>query len=247
MIHYNIDVFQKYILQNKITQNSMMKSAFEELNENNQKKTRKKKKENDKDIIINIINKTTDDTYKEMKKQLYEHLKQMKWDDETIKLIPIIFSIFGKNKFYSKLFANFYKEIHHFHKSFDTFMYETIDKTFEIIDEMKFNENNYDDWCEELKIIENEKSLCMFYINLYLCKVLDETTITNIIIKLRNKIEFSKEKENVNYEILDTIYLMYKECDKKIDNKIIIELKDLKKQPGIQMKALFKIMDIFEI
>ena len=44
MIHYNIDVFEQYILQNKITQNSMMKSAFEELKENNQKKNKEEKK-----------------------------------------------------------------------------------------------------------------------------------------------------------------------------------------------------------
>jgi len=54
MIHYNIDVFKDYILQNKITQNSMMKSAFEELKENNQKKTRKKKKERKKKKMIKI-------------------------------------------------------------------------------------------------------------------------------------------------------------------------------------------------
>jgi len=249
MITYSIEEIKDYILKNNIKENKVLKEKFNILNDkNNIKKVKKVKKgiHYHNDIIINIMNKITDSTFENMKEEMIQHLKNIEWNETTIPLIETIFSISSKNCFYSNLFALLYKDIIEFHPLFNDIMINNTKTIFNFIDDLMFDEDNYDLWCDEQKRIIDEQSLCIFYMNLYKIDLLNEEYIHSIIQNLIKKMKYTKKNENINYEIVNILFKMY-EIDNTLNHSSIKFLNELKKQDGINNKILFKIMDIFDM
>ena len=226
--------------------------------------------ESNMDIIRSYLNKITDKNYVDMKNKIVEVLNQMDSEDknneEISRISFIIFEIASTNRFYSKIYADFYSELIQqfepmrvvFQKSFDSFM--DLFQTIEYVDPSV----DYDKFCKINKTNEKRKALSTFFINLMMNKIISKEKIIHIIqhllLQIYNFISVEDKKNEVD-ELTENVVLLFKkelftekDCEMKvIANMNITELieffanckvKDFK---SLTNKSIFKFMDMIDM
>lgn len=216
------------------------------------------------DMIRKYLNKITDKTYASSCEKIYEILDlaiTSASDDELDKISTTIFSIVSCNVFYSALYSALYGSLINKYK----FFREKLDTNFsnyrEIILNIKYvNSNeNYDEYCENNKINDNNKALFLFYINLMKENVLTKSDIMDMIsyiyekffelIEEDNKKGIVEELSEILYIIIKNAYEDINSCEnwENIYSKIyyISKLKS-KDKLSISTKTIFKHMDILD-
>ena len=215
-------------------------------------------------MIRKYLNKITDKTYASSCEKIYEILDlaiTSASDDELDKISTTIFSIVSCNVFYSALYSALYGSLINKYK----FFREKLDTNFsnyrEIILNIKYvNSNeNYDEYCENNKINDNNKALFLFYINLMKENVLTKSDIMDMIsyiyekffelIEEDNKKGIVEELSEILYIIIKNAYEDINSCEnwENIYSKIyyISKLKS-KDKLSISTKTIFKHMDILD-
>jgi hypothetical protein len=225
----------------------------------------------DFDSIRSMINKMTDKNYSDMRNKIVEIIEKLVSENSESELSGIaenIFDIASSNRYYSKIYAEFYSDLSSKFEFIKALYLENVKRftdLFNIIEYVDPNEN-YDRFCEINKINEKRKSLASFYINLMYCGVISNDEIMNITRNLLAKVyEFIsvENKKNEVEELTETIAILYKkelyegdddgECYEKIEgfniSEIIVKIANskVKYYKSLSNKALFKFMDLIDM
>ena len=220
------------------------------------------------DIIRSYLNKMTDKNYDEMKNNIFELLKEVisKSTDEINRISHIIFEIASTNRFYSKIYAEFYAHLISEFECMKPILLESFDNFLELFHQIEYVESSidYDKFCKINKDNEKRKALSTFFINLMVNNVIPKEKILDIIHYLLNKVyEFIQleDKKNEVDEMTENIVLLLKkdlfnEKDYQrnvVENKNITQLieflanskvKDFK---SLSNKSIFKYMDMIDM
>jgi len=233
------------------------------------------------ELRINL-NKLTDKNYLDIQNKIFEIIENLlqnsiqpieivNKNDEIIKekwnkIYLLIVEIITKTSFYSKIYVDLYSNLCLKYenlrqltvKGFEHFMIslEEIEKTI-YVDPNK----NYDEYCEQNKLMESRKSKSHFYLNLMNNNIITENNIKTLIYNILNKILLLiniENKKNEVDEFTELFSILYKtkktlyEKDKHfINNKSIKEIITIlvnsnKIYKSLSKKSVFKFMDLLE-
>lgn len=223
------------------------------------------------DKIRLYLNKISEKTFLQMRENILAELMII-YDteltqEENDKVCNTIYDFSSSNKFYSTIFADLYSEL--------TTMYQTIRIHFDnktsvenilnIYNNIQFVDpnQNYDLYCDNIKINEKRKSMTQFYINLCKNGLINKEKIAiilvNLLKRILDKISEPNNKEEVD-ELVENIAILYNkdilddinEDDDEfmIDDENITDIierlanskpKDYK---SLSNKTIFKFMDL---
>lgn len=218
------------------------------------------------DEIRNLLNKITAKNFTDIKENisilLEKIIKSEAISEDLTKIGGAIFEIGCMNKFWSKLYAQLYKELM---SSFPV-MKDICNKNFESFSELFNNirwvsEENYDEFCLVNKENNKRRSISSFFVHLMKEGVIESREISNIILKLIET--FYKYIDMDNYknqadEICENLFILIKNGietieteDEDIYEKITSFVEtacSLKTKEHISLtsKTLFKFMDLIE-
>lgn len=216
------------------------------------------------DIIRKYLNKITDKTYLTSREKIIETLElivKIANNDELIETHNSIFNIISSNIFYSFMYASLYKELLDKFDFFKNYMNTNLLNYKKIIIDIKYIDSSidYDLFCDNNKINENNRALFLFYVNLMKIDVIENIKIIEIIKYLYERFFELMDIENKKGEIeelSELLYLIIKNSYEKINNsqewieiysniELISKLKS-KDKVSISNKAIFKHMDILD-
>jgi hypothetical protein len=218
----------KYSNKKKKTNKSSEISSEEWESLRNFQATKIEKSNDEIDQIRLHLNKLTDKTYNNMKEHIIKNIENILLCDNKEnyyeQISNIVFSICSNNKFYSKIYANLYKELcekyswltEEFENNFHNFT--SIFKNTEYVEP---NEN-YDRYCELTKIAETRKSKSLFFLNLakngFIKPLSIYTLLRELIVLLLERINIDNQNNAVD-DIVENIALLF-------DKDIIREVED---------------------
>lgn len=232
------------------------------------KPTAKVERTDNEELIQKVkvsLNKMTDKNYDTMRNQLIENLDKLESTELFESVNNIIFNIVSSNRFYSKVYANLYKELLESPttgKMFQERLDNEIDSYLKRYLEIKVvNANDdYEAFCEANKENERRKAMTEFFIHLMIMGIIDSNKIVNIhdkLCELTLEHKFSEEHKQTIIEISENIYIIVKtggsafkesgHLDTMIDKVRAISNLKVKQHPGLSNKSSFKFMDVTDI
>ena len=226
------------------------------------------------DIRI-YLNKLSDKNYETQQKLIVEKINTIINEDSTCNcqehITKVFLTIIISNKFFSELYAKLFKDLIEIN-NLDfvyKFIYEEVVQFKFTIDNIEYVDPNtdYNEYCKVIKLNDNRKSLCLFFVNLVKIKVLKINTIYDILqYFLEKSIELIKIKDKSNEveEITENIYLIISNLYSYIQSTvneieytiwknillpqvIIISQMKVKDYPSLSNRIIFKYMDIIDI
>lgn len=232
--------------------------------------TEKVKKEGIEKLIDTIrceLNKISDKHYEKQKNRILELMSQLSSneysDEDKNKVVSLIFEIASNNKFYSKLYAQLYKDLIYFYSCMNDVLdkqindYKNLFKNIDYCDPDK----DYERYCRNNKLNESTRALTTFVVNLQQLDVINIDTVYDMIEYLK---ELTREmmndetKKNILCEITENIFILINESKNNIKkwnsdnydelNEFINNMKSLKakNKPGLSNKMIFKYMDLYD-
>ena len=226
------------------------------------------------DSIRGYINKMTDKNYIDMRNKIVDIIEKLVSENTASDLTSIgsnIFEIASSNKFYSRIYAEFYADLSSKFDFIKSKYEENFSKFAELFNNIEYvdSKENYEKFCEINKINEKRKSLASFYLNLMICGVISKNeirTITrNLLCKVYEYISVENKKNEVE-ELTETIAILYKkdlyEDEEDDETEYEYDLIDgltvtgvihkianskVKDYTSLTNKALFKFMDLIDM
>jgi hypothetical protein len=220
------------------------------------------------DVIRSYLNKMTDKNYVEMKNNIFELLEELitSNNNEINRISHNIFEIASTNRFYSKIYADFYAELIGHFECMRPILLESFDNFLELFHKIEFVESSvdYDKFCKINKDNEKRKALSTFFINLMINNIISKEKIMDIILYLiKNVYEFIQleDKKNEVDELTENIVLLlrkdlFNENDYQkmvVEDKNISQLIELfanskvKDYKSLTNKSIFKYMDMIDM
>ena len=214
------------------------------------------------DIIRKYLNKLTEHNEESIGLKIIAHIENIKHDyneDELNYIGEQLFNIVTSNELFSDIYAKIYLKIMDY-----SFIVTPINNNFnKIIDfynnSSEININNYDSICDRNKMLDKNKALILFYINLMKIGLFSQEAIKNYIINLQNLL---MQKMNINNnniivdELTEFIYLMITHCLiifkddenwEEINNNIqYVSNMNRNNRPSITNKTIFKHLDLLD-
>ena len=166
--------------------------------------------------IYKILNKITDKTYDKLSVQILDIIQKIENEEQQNELCEKIFSIISTNSFFSELYTKLYAEMikidNSFHKIFN-FHYDKYKESFNQIEYVSPNED-YDKYCNYIKLVDNIQSITKFFINCLNYSICTPDNIIDLLLlfqqKMIDQLEIQEKiYENENY--INNIYLIIKE------------------------------------
>jgi len=233
------------------------------------------------DKIRKSLNKITDKTYDKMLLQIIEEIDLIfkehgttensdnaetnDFMDQIKRIGDSIFDIASGNGFYSRMYAKLSKALMEKYEFMnDIFKCKINDNTYLFGDYAYCSpDSDYDQFCKNNKINEKRRALGLFYINLMIEGIVEESKIIKMIETIQQILiqEIAKENNsNIAEEMSEFIYIMitnglpilkrtkethaWKEIIERVN---LISCKKHKSEPSITNKTIFKHMDIMNI
>jgi hypothetical protein len=215
-------------------------------------------------LIKGALNKMTDKNYTKMCKAVFENLDKLEDTTEYDLVNDIIFNIVSSNRFFSKIYATFYKELlehstaSYFKERLQVEVTNYIDR-FSTIRCVNPNED-YDGFCDLNKENERRKALTEFFMDLMIMEVISVEEVIDIYKQLYLLVEKNvsdMEQKHTIVELSENIYIFMDKGAKLFngkgeykamyDNIKGITKMKVKEYPGLSNKSLFKFMDIMDI
>jgi hypothetical protein len=232
--------------------------------------TEKIKKEGVDSLLDSVrceLNKISDKHYEKQKNKILELMSELSKseysDEDKNKVVALIFEIASNNKFYSKLYAQLYKDLIYFYSCMTDVMdkhigeYKDLFKNIEYCDPDK----DYEQYCRNNKLNESTRALTSFVVNLQKLDVLSIDITYNMIeylIDLTREMMNEDTKKNILCEITENLFILITESKNNIkewnsDNydeltEFVVNMKSLKvkDKPGLCNKVVFKYMDLYD-
>lgn len=222
----------------------------------------------DFDLIRCYINKMTDKNYLDMTNKIIEIIEKLVSEISENELSGIgtnIFEIASSNRYYSKIYAEFYTNLSSKFEFIKCKYEENFNRFTQLFDTIEYVDpnENYDKFCEINKINEKRKSLATFYMNLMLTSVISREDIIKITRNLLEKIYTfisMENKKNEVEELTENIAILYKKDLYKDDddyelingftiNEVVEKIANskVKDYKSLTNKSLFKFMDLIDM
>lgn len=232
--------------------------------------TEKKKKEGIELLIDQIrseLNKLSDKNYDKHKNKILEIMSELSnndfTDEDKNKVVNLIFDVASNNKFYSKIYADLYKDLIHFYSSLNSILERQISSFKSMFEKIEYcdPDKDYEKYCRNNKINESRRAMTTFIVNLQKLGVIDIEELFKIIIHLKQisyEMINKEDSKNILCEITENLFILITELKNNIKewNKdeydelvnYIINFKSykVKEYPGLSNKTLFKYMDIHD-
>lgn len=202
-------------------------------------------------VIVNLIN------------QVITESKEV--EEDTKKVINLIFDIVSSNEFYSSLYAKLYKDLIELFPAFSEKMVDIIDLYKESFNNIKIVDPNvdYDGYCAYVKSNDLRRAMTSFIVNLMKNQAMKESDVIDIIIYLENLVsKFAEEadKSVTIEEITENIFILITENKNKLNTHIIwketiipnihaiskLRKTDAVKYQSMTSRSTFKFMDIID-
>ena len=212
------------------------------------------------------LNMLTNKNYDKIKESVFEQVtlvNDTKTPNDLLKLAEEIFKISSNNTLYSHIYATIFQELINNFPVFKTILDNKV-----ILLSSQFKNINYcnpdidyDKFCENNKNNEQVRAQCAFYCNLMKLDIISQEFIYNIIIELftlMNEFIALNTKKNELDELSEIMYILVCHSYKSIknnnnlnyntilDNIEKIKNMNIKDNPGISNKYIFKHMDILD-
>lgn len=217
------------------------------------------------------LNKMTDKNYEKMRDDIFANLEKIitsnLCDSVCDNVNDIIFTIASSNRFYSKIYATFYKELISKKNVIEVFPFEErlrnelvsyIEK-YASIKVINANEN-YEEFCEANKEHEKRKALTEFFVHLMMMDVIGVDEMVNIhkkLCELTLSHVFDTEQKQTLVELSENMFILLntgatafnksRVLDSMIADVNAISKLSVTQHPGLSNKTIFKLMDICEI
>jgi hypothetical protein len=219
------------------------------------------------DSLRMLLNKITSSNYKEIHGKIIILLKKILDDEpeesELIKVGESIFNIGSSNKFWSKLYAQLYKDLL---TSFPV-MKPICNKNFisflSLFENIRYvsAEEDYDEFCAVNKENSKRRSISSFFVQLMKNNIIDPPKILNVINVLKNKfMEYIllDDKKNEVDEIGENLVIMISEGDETFSSnadvsdeyetikEFVSDVASMKSKnyKSLTSKTVFKFMDL---
>ena len=184
-------------------------------------------------------------------------------DDDKSKVVELIFDIASTNKFYSKIYAQLYKDLVHFYSGLSSILDKKIDDYKDLFKNIDYcdPDKDYERYCKNNKLNESRRALTSFIVNLQKINVISIDITYNMIEFLKDitrEMLLDDSKKNILCEITENIYILVTELKDNIKSwnsdsydelkEYIFNMKSLKvkEKPGLSNKTIFKYMDIYD-
>ncbi len=153
------------------------------------------------DEIRSLLNKITDNSYDDVKHNIFDKIKESNDNfefDEFMRIGKLIFEIGSMNKYCSHLYAKLYKELLESYEVFNDICESNCVEYSKIFENIRFVDSDvdYNLYCDYNKENENRRSMSLFFVNLVKYNVFDSKKIMNIINSLIVKVEEGVQEEN---------------------------------------------------
>jgi hypothetical protein len=144
--------------------------------------------------IKSNLNKLTNDNIVDISKKIIPLINEETFD--------VVFEISYKNNFYSKTFADMIILICNKNETFNQFIYKKYDLIYELFENVVYvPETNYNEYCDNVKKMEERKSFCCFFSYLCLLEFIESSKMTDFINHLIEKINSFTIEENKKNEV----------------------------------------------
>lgn len=232
--------------------------------------TEKKKREGIEVLMDNIrceLNKISDKNYEPQKNRILELMGELMKSDysenEKNSVVKLIFDIASSNKFYSKIYAQLYKDLSYFYSCLDSILSEHIDNYKKMFENIEYcdPEKDYEKYCKNNKQNDCRRALTSFIVNLSNLSIINMEVIYSMIVHLMDITREMLKNENQKNELCEITENMFilitlsKEqlkqwnddsYDEIVDFVTNMKLLKVKLKPGLSNKTLFKYMDIYD-
>lgn len=233
--------------------------------------TEKIEKEGVEKLIDNIrceLNKLSDKNYDKQKNKVLELMSQLMNnnlfnEEEKQKVVKLIFSIASTNKFYSKIYAQLYKDLIHFYSCMKNILYSEVENYKGLFETIEYIEpdKDYEQYCKNNKTNETRRALTSFIVNLAILDIVPLDTVVSLLQHLKDKTKsmIQDEKQlNIVCEITENIFILIVQSKEILKNgnkdtydeiyEFVKFMKSLKpkENKGLNNKTIFKYMDIFD-
>lgn len=232
--------------------------------------TEKIKKEGVDSLLDSVrceLNKISDKHYEKQKNKILELMSELSKseysDEDKNKVVALIFEIASNNKFYSKLYAQLYKDLIYFYSCMTDVMDKHIGEFKDLFKNIEYcdPDKDYEQYCRNNKLNESTRALTSFVVNLQKLDVLSIDITYNMIeylIDLTREMMNEDTKKNILCEITENLFILITESKNNIkewnsDNydeltEFVVNMKSLKvkDKPGLCNKVVFKYMDLYD-
>jgi hypothetical protein len=218
------------------------------------------------DEIRNLLNKITAKNFTDIKENISSLLEKIIKSDasseDLTKIGEAIFEIGCMNKFWSKLYAQLYKELMSSFPVMKDICIKNFDSFSELFNDIRWvSEENYDEFCLVNKENNKRRSISSFFVHLMKEGVIENREISNIILKLCDT--FHKYIDMDNYknqadEICENLFILIQNGIETIETEDEDNYEKItsfvetasslktKEHPSLTSKTLFKFMDLIE-
>ena len=221
------------------------------------------------DDIRGLLNKITSKNFDNIKTNITDMLNNIIHSNaDTVELTRVGYAIFEigcMNKFWSKLYADLYKDLMKSFPIMNEICRENFESFSELFNDIRYvSEEDYDKFCLVNKENNKRRAISSFFVHLMKVGVIDAEKIADIIIQLSEKFldYISKDgMKNQVDEICENLFILIKngidtiECETSIEEKYekimdfvsnVSKMKT-KNYSSLTSKTLFKFMDLLEI
>jgi len=176
------------------------------------------------DKIRLYLNKISDKTFLQMRENILSELmiiyENELTSEQNNKICDTIYDFSSSNKFYSIIFADLYSELATIYQSIRIHFENktTFENMIDIYNNIQYvdSNENYDLYCDNIKINEKRRSMTQFYINLCKNSLISKEKIVKVLVELLKKV-LQKIKEPNNKD----------EVDELVENIIILYNRDI--------------------
>lgn len=220
------------------------------------------------DTIRKHLNKMTDKTYDNLKRQIKDEIELLLKETldnaelacELNRIGDAIFDIASGNSFYSKMYATLYKELMSSYAFMQTIFTTNVNNESSIFKDFAYCDPNkdYDQFCKNNKTNEKRRALALFYVNLMLQQIIPASKIAELLDELQTELlQYIKREGNVNIvdEMSELISILavngaiglkplHDEWTQIVGRVKYISGLKAKSEPSISNKTIFKFMDI---
>jgi hypothetical protein len=211
------------------------------------------------------LNKISDKNYDIIKKQIIDFMNNIP-EEDIGSIMNTIFDIATTNRFFTKLYASLYSELHKLYPIINDFLKPKITQFMNSIEYIESGqpEIDYENFIRINEVNEKRKVVASFYYYLIEENILTTEEIILMIQHLLSAVWNYLQQENKKKyieEIVDIVYILYNKilltssalynvsfiADKNIENVILFISKcSVQETPGLTNKVRFKIMDIID-
>lgn len=219
------------------------------------------------DDIRSLLNKITSKNYNDLRDKIMDTLKTIinnnVSEEDLCKIGESIFEIGCMNKFWSKLYADLYKDLLAEYEIMNDILKKNFESFIDIFNNIRFvsAEEDYDEFCAVNKENSKRRAISSFFVHLMNVGVIETRKILNIINLLRSRfmeyIDIEGKKNEVD-EISENLIILIKEGSDTIEDQKDLENEyeelmefvssttKLKPSEHISFtnKTLFKFMDL---